>query len=245
MLLSLKGLKGYQVRASDGATGVVLDFLFDAKDWTVRFLVLESSGVIPGGPVLIPLDCVGGIDAAGRQFHLPSTMEKGKRSPAIDPNLPVSRQWESEPGSCCGRPGPAAPDGPAGADAKPALETQLHGADGVCGYRVLASDRAIGHLEDFMVEQGTWVLRYLVVETGNWPFSKRVLISPRWPSQIRWPEREIQLAMSWNTVKASPEWTSAEIIDREYESDLHEYYGQPAYWPVGDPTAGARNSGRL
>ena len=44
MLRSLKDIQGYQVNATDGDIGTVANFFFDDKDWTVRYLVVETGG---------------------------------------------------------------------------------------------------------------------------------------------------------------------------------------------------------
>jgi hypothetical protein len=32
------------------------------------------------------------------------------------------------------------------------------------------------------------------------------------------------------TVKGSPEFHPAELVNREYETRLYDYYGRPKYW---------------
>jgi hypothetical protein len=41
-------------------------------------------------------------------------------------------------------------------------------------------DEASGHVDDFIVDDETWEVRYLVVETSDWWCGKRVLVAPRW-----------------------------------------------------------------
>ncbi|MFZ3177602.1 MAG: PRC-barrel domain-containing protein, partial [Methylovirgula sp.] len=51
--------------------------------------------------------------------------------------------------------------------------------NGHTGYHIHASDGEIGHVEDFLVADADWSIRYLVVDTKNWWLGKKVLISPR------------------------------------------------------------------
>jgi hypothetical protein len=51
----------------------------------------------------------------------------------------------------------------------------------VNGYDIEASDGNIGHVEDFILEDKTWALRYVVVDTRNWlPGGKKVMLSLNW-----------------------------------------------------------------
>ena len=36
------------------------------------------------------------------------------------------------------------------------------------GYDIQASDGEIGHVEDFIIDDETWAIRYLVIDTQNW-----------------------------------------------------------------------------
>ena len=40
-----------------------------------------------------------------------------------------------------------------------------------------ALDGEIGHVSDFLVDEGTWTVRYLVIDTSNWIGGRSVLIS--------------------------------------------------------------------
>ena len=42
MLRSLKDLRGYAIRASDGVIGKVDDFYFDDETWAIRYLVVDT-----------------------------------------------------------------------------------------------------------------------------------------------------------------------------------------------------------
>lgn len=50
----------------------------------------------------------------------------------------------------------------------------------VDGHHIQAEDGEIGHVDDFVIEDDTWAIRYLIINTANWWLGKRVLISPRW-----------------------------------------------------------------
>jgi hypothetical protein len=98
------------------------------------------------------------------------------------------------------------------------------------GYHVQGSDGAIGHIRDFIVDDGTWEVRYLVVDTSNWWLGKKVLISPLWASSVSWEEGAVHVDMSRRSIRESPEWDPSAPVNREYESCLCDFYGRPIDW---------------
>ncbi len=47
------------------------------------------------------------------------------------------------------------------------------------GFDILATDGEISHVEDFILDDDSWVIRYLVIDTRKWLPGKKVLVSPR------------------------------------------------------------------
>lgn len=106
------------------------------------------------------------------------------------------------------------------------------------GYHIQGSDEEIGHVEDFIVDDESWEIRYLVIDTSNWWGGKKVLVAPRWAGHTSWSKSKVHVDLSRQTIKKSPEWKAGEAINREYEARLYDYYGRPAYWEGGGRTAG-------
>ena len=53
MLRKMKDLKGFSIGAKDGDIGAARDFIFDDKNWTVRYLVADTNRWLAGRKVLI------------------------------------------------------------------------------------------------------------------------------------------------------------------------------------------------
>ena len=47
------------------------------------------------------------------------------------------------------------------------------------GYHIEATDGEIGHVEDFLVEDSSWAIRYMIVDTRNWWPGRKVLVRSR------------------------------------------------------------------
>ena len=75
-------------------------------------------------------------------------------------------------------------------------DVHLRSASEVRGYRVQGSDGAIGHIDDFIVDDESWEVRYLVIDTKNWWLGKKVLVAPHWASRVSWPERKVYVELA-------------------------------------------------
>ena len=57
-------------------------------------------------------------------------------------------------------------------------DCHLRSSNAVIGHHIEATDGEIGHVEDLLVDDYTWAIRYLLVGTGNWWNGHRVLVPP-------------------------------------------------------------------
>jgi uncharacterized protein YrrD len=111
-------------------------------------------------------------------------------------------------------------------------EVHLRSAQEVGSYFIEAADGEIGHVDDLIVDDDTWAIRYLTVDTGDWWPGKRVLISPQWISSIEWAQSKVHVHLSRQGVKGSPAYDTSMLVSRDYEQQLYGHYGQPGYWSV-------------
>ena len=96
MLRSVKDMKDYAIRATDGTIGHVKDLYFDDEAWVVRYLVVNTGTWLSNRKVLISPFAIGHPDWAEKTLPVSITKEQVKRSPSIDTDKPVSRQHEIE-----------------------------------------------------------------------------------------------------------------------------------------------------
>jgi hypothetical protein len=104
-------------------------------------------------------------------------------------------------------------------------DLHLRSVKAVTGYHIHASDGEIGHVADFLVEDGDWSIRYLVVDTNNWWPGKKALISPRSTRDIDWSNSLVNLNVTQKQVKDSPTYDPSKVVDRAYENHFNNYYG--------------------
>ena len=117
-----------------------------------------------------------------------------------------------------------------------AWDPHLRSTHDVDGHHIQATDGEIGHVEDFIVDDETWAIRYLIIDTQNWWPGKKVLISPKWIERVSWPESKVFVDLTCEAIKRSPEYLEESLPTRDYETRLHRHYNREGYW-VDEPDA--------
>jgi hypothetical protein len=72
-------------------------------------------------------------------------------------------------------------------------DPNLRSSKFVTGQKILATDGELGHVDDFIIDDETWAIRYLIIETGNWWEGKKVLVSPQWIDSINAEEPSVSV----------------------------------------------------
>ena len=246
-------LIGYKIAANDGEIGTVSDFLFDDNTWKLRWLVVDTGNWLPGRLVLVHPSAIG--TPQDREEVLPVRLSKKQieDSPDISSDRPVSRQMEHtvygyygwDPLWGDGYFGPGmmssslSPQPLLDRDASRAMEgapltddggdPHLRSMSAIKGTGIAATDGEIGHVENLLIDDVAWAVRYLIVDTSNWWFGQHVLIAPFGVRSISWADQVITLTLSREKVKASPVWDPMAVMDRAYQQRLHTHYDWPGY----------------
>jgi len=247
MLSKANTLKGYTLNSLDGEIGKVKEFYFDDQHWTIRYLVADTGNWLTGRQVLISPYALVAISKEEQHITIDLTKKQIEDSPSLDSDKPVSRQFEDGYYGYYGW--PIYYSGPYLWGASPYIvrdrkdlilnthgektatyDHHLRSIHEVCGYRIHAADGEIGHVDDFIIDDETWAIRYLLVATRNWWPGKQVLISPRWIERVSWSESKVFIDLSRETIKQSPEYTEESLHTREYETGLHRHYSRQGYW---------------
>jgi hypothetical protein len=256
MLSKAKTLQGYKLNSLDGEIGKVKEFYFDDRHWTIRYLVAETGHWLTGRQVLISPYALLAVSKEKEHIGIHLTKKQIEDSPSLDSDKPVSRQFEEAYYAYYEWPmywgGPevwgASPylvrertERRTATQNEKAWDPHLRSTHAVSGYQIQALDGEIGHVADFIIDDETWAIRYLIVDTTNWWLGKKVLVSPQWIERVSWSESKVFVKVSRELIKQSPEYTYDNMITRDYESGLHRHYNRQGYW-VDEPTAKSQPS---
>ncbi|MGH7635869.1 MAG: PRC-barrel domain-containing protein [Gemmatimonadaceae bacterium] len=251
MLLRAKDLDGCKVQATDGEIGAVKDFLFDIDGWTLRYFVIETGSWLRQRRVLIAPDAVEqpALSGAPWMLHVKLTMEQIKNSPDVDTHMPFSRKQETAYRDYYAWPvyWPMATFTGGGVGVAPPLvsahrpthneeeaarlgqeqeDVRLRSAEEVRGYALRATGGAVGHIRDFVLDDGDWRVAYLVIDTGNWLPGKDVLMAPEWASGVSWTDSEVSTELNTEQIKTAPEYDDKAEITASYQRALREHYAR-------------------
>jgi len=222
---NVNNLIGQNLEATDGEIGKVEDFYFDDDTWTIRYLVVTTGGWLSGRKVLISLHALVPHSASSAIFQVNLTKEQVRNSPDIDTDKPVSRQQEEElanhylwqpywgTGFYQGGVWGVIPSTPSiDLSTVRDLETKtsspgdqhLRSCKEVTGYHIHTTDGDIGHVNDFIMDDQTWKISYLVVDTHNLIGGKKVLIAVTRIEEVQWGNSKIVTDLTVDTIKNSP-----------------------------------------
>ena len=95
--------------------------------------------------------------------------------------------------------------------AAPASERHLMSATDLNGLHIEATDGEIGHVDDVLVDQDSWNVRYVVLDTSNWIGGRAVVLSPRVLKEVDQSDRIVRVNVARDDVKRSPELDSIEV----------------------------------
>lgn len=214
MLRRFGSLKGMFLGAVDGEMGSVKDAFFDDQQWTMRYLVVTTEAWLSGRTVLISPLSIRGINWDRGRFDLDLRREQIQNAPDIDADAPVSRQHElalfdyyrfpyywtkteaSERGSVA-----RAEQG----------DPHLRSVSELNRYEIRATDGSIGSVTDSLFEDASWALRYFIVDTRKWLPGGKVLIPTNCIERVSWTAEAVDVAMTREDVRASPEYSSDKV----------------------------------
>lgn len=64
----------------------------------------------------------------------------------------------------------------------------------IVGYTLLAQDGEIGRCQDFLFDDRSWVVRYMVAKTAKWLPGRKVIVSPVFLEQPDWAGGQLPVA---------------------------------------------------
>ena len=233
MLNKIKILKGYRLDSLDGKIGKVKEFYFDDTYWTIRYLVADSGNWLSDRLVLISPHALLAVNKEEQKIAINLTKKQIEDSPPLESDKPVSLQYEKAyhiyygwpmywMGEYPWGPYPYIVHDPTAFSREEAekkrWDPHLRSTNAVSGYHIQASDGEIGNVEDFIVDDETWAIRYLIINTRNWWPGKEVLVSPKLIERVSWDASKVFVNLTRESIMQSPEYTESLLV--EVKSDI-------------------------
>lgn len=101
------------------------------------------------------------------------------------------------------------------------------------GYKILATDGALGTVSDVLFDDTSWLVRWLVVDTGNWLSGRKVLLPTSALGHIDTDAQSFSVRLTQVQVKDSPDIDQDQPVSRQQEGNVYDYYGWSPYWSTG------------
>lgn len=245
MVIKSKTLIHYTLQCNDGEIGKVKNFYFDDQFWTIRYLVADTGNWLTNRQVLISPYAISSVDTENEQIHINLSKKEIETSPSLDTDKPVSRQFEQNyfhhydwpvywSGSMMwgdyqeiDRTRKHAFNTNEGGKPR---DCNLRSIESVCGHHIQATDSSLGHVVDFIIDDASWTIRYLIIDTVNWWFGKKIIVSPLWINRVSWSESKVFINLKSDSIKDFPEYTDDVLLSRDYEEKLHKHHQRKEYW---------------
>ena len=113
----------------------------------------------------MPISALGRPDPVRRRLAVDLTMRQIMACPADAEHPPVSQCSASS------------------------SDLHLRSVEAVVGHRVHLLDGVVGHVEELLVEDADWLIRYIRVDTCKWRPGDKVLLAPCSVREIDWSGR--------------------------------------------------------
>jgi len=91
-------------------------------------------------------------------------------------------------------------------------EERLDSIRKTSGYHIRARNGEIGHVDDFLIGQDSWRIRYLLVDTSNWIGGRSVIVSSDVVERVDQAGGEIHVAADRDAIANAPALETIEQV---------------------------------
>jgi len=101
----------------------------------------------------------------------------------------------------------------------------LHELKALIGSPVVATDGEMGSVRNFLFDDQSWKVRYLVVDVGNWLKRRDVVLPITALEKPDWANKTCYAHLTKNQVRNSPDVDAEMPVSRQQEIAMHDYFG--------------------
>lgn len=250
MLRRIRELGTYRLHATDGDIGHLEQFYFDDRDWTINYFVLDIGSWLHGKKVLMSPIAITEVDNTTRTINASFTKQQVQESADVNTHKPVGLQqphdyylyfgWphyvglnalkESRIRSISGEEYQPERVEMSEHSFEPSYEEHLRSSKVVSRYNIMAVDGEIGQIEDGVVDDQTWTIRYLVVAVRNWWSATKILLPTDCILWMSWAESNAYVSLTRKRIATAPVFDPERPVTREFELDVYNHFRRIPYW---------------
>ncbi|WP_010219602.1 PRC-barrel domain-containing protein [Sphingomonas sp. PAMC 26621] len=109
----------------------------------------------------------------------------------------------------------------------------LNALSSLRGLNLQATDGVLGTISDFLLDDATWKVRWMVVDTGGWLIGRTILIHPSAVTSADAEAGAISVALTKAQVEESPDVATDRPISQQLQNAIYGYYGWDPLWGEG------------
>jgi uncharacterized protein YrrD len=106
----------------------------------------------------------------------------------------------------------------------------LHDLDTLVGSSLIATDGELGSVQNFLFDDQSWTIRYLVVDVGGWLARSAVVLTVKAVERPDWAQKTFHAHLTKEQVRNSPGVDMEKPVSRQQEIAMKEYLGLPDFW---------------
>lgn len=106
----------------------------------------------------------------------------------------------------------------------------LRDVSGLLGAPVFATDGEAGRVRDFLFDDESWKIRFLVLDAGNWLRRRDAIIPASAVELPDWEAGKLRVRLTSAEVRECPDIDSEKPVYRQQEIAMREYFGALACW---------------
>ena len=206
MIITANRVYGSQLNTSDGETTMVRDLLFDDQTWRMRYLVVRLRHLLSREDILLTPEQIEDTAWSAGRLQTPLSMTEVKAAPRLLADPPVAKQgelkaarmiaWEAYWTGLFDR-------------MTDFGDPHLRNTRAVTGHRVYGLDSEAGFIDNFVVDDQDWTIRYLVVRLRKRIDSRRVMVDPRVVDSISWESHGVWVHLPTEAIERCDEFVAS------------------------------------
>ena len=206
MIVTTNRVYGSRLNTCDDEHVIVQDLLFDDRTWCVRYLVVRLRHLLIREDFLLTPEQIENTTPSVESFQTRLSVAEVRSLPRLLSNPSVAKQeelkaarmiaWEAYWTGLFDR-------------FTDFGDPHLRNTRAVTGHQAFSLDGEVGFIDNFVVDDQDWTIRYLVVRLGKRKSSRRVMIDPQLVDSISWESHGVWVHLPKEAIERCDEFVAS------------------------------------